>query len=137
MRIIVFLISLLVSAACYGQSTESLRITHGPWLQNLTPDGVTVCWTTNLPAVPGVWMVRSRPLNDSLIRNSTDGLINVGGTMHKVRISGLKPGLKYSYRIHSVELMKLRPYQVYYGDTIKGKECSFTTLNPNKISTRL
>ncbi|MFA5815103.1 MAG: FN3 domain-containing metallophosphoesterase family protein [Bacteroidales bacterium] len=127
---------LFLVASLFGQSTESLRITHGPWLQNLTTDGVTVYWTTNLPAVPGVWMIRAKPLKDSLIRNSTDGLINAGGTLHKVRISGLHPGMKYAYKVHSIELMKFRPYQVYYGDTVKGKEFSFTTLNPASKTTR-
>jgi hypothetical protein len=137
MRINILLIFFLFAAiGLFGQSTESLRITHGPWLQNLTQDGVTVCWTTNLPAVPGIWMVRKKPLNDSLVRNSTDGLIDAGGTLHKVRITGLKAGITYSYRIHSVELMKLRPYQVYFGDTVKGKVFSFITQNPDKESTR-
>ncbi len=137
MRINILLTAFLcVVLNSFGQSTESLRITHGPWLQNLTQEGVTVCWTTNLPAVPGVWLVRTRPQSDSLIRNSTDGLINAGGTLHKVRITGLKPGLSYAYRIHAVELMKLRPYQVYYGDTVKGKEFKFTTHNVLKESTR-
>ncbi len=126
----------LLHTAAFSQSIESLRITHGPWLQNMTSDGVTVCWTTNLPAVPGVLMIRAKPLADSLVRNSTDGLINAGGTLHKVRISGLKPGLKYAYKLHSVELMKLRPYQIYYGDTIKGKEFSFITQDPAKKTTR-
>lgn len=128
--------SLFLFASLFGQTTESLRITHGPWLQNLTTGGVTVCWTTNLPSVPGVWLLRDKPSTDSLIRNSTDGLINVGGTLHKVRISGLQPGIKYTYKLQSVELLKLRPYQVYYGDTVKSKVFSFTTLNPDKKSTR-
>ncbi|MCX6223583.1 MAG: metallophosphoesterase [Bacteroidia bacterium] len=127
---------LFLFSSAFGQSIESLRITHGPWLQNLTTDGVTICWTTNLPAVPGVWMVRSKPQADSLIRNSTDGLINAGGTLHKVRISGLQSGIKYAYRVHSVELMKLRPYQIYFGDTVKGKEYSFTTQDITKKNTR-
>ncbi|TSA37197.1 MAG: metallophosphoesterase family protein [Porphyromonadaceae bacterium] len=132
----ILIASLFLFASAFGQSTESLRITHGPWLQNLTAEGVTVCWTTNLPAVPGVWMIRTKPQTDSLVRNSTDGLINAGGTIHKVRISGLQPGMKYAYKLHSVELMKFRPYQIYYGDTVKGKEFSFTTQNHTKDTTR-
>lgn len=128
--------SLFLCASLIGQSIESLRITHGPWLQNLTADGVTVCWTTNIPAVPGVWMIRTKPQSDSLVRNSTDGLINAGGTLHKVRISGLESGMKYFYRLHSVELMKFRPYQIYFGDTLKGKEFSFTTQSRLKDTTR-
>jgi acid phosphatase type 7 len=135
-KIILFITLISVMDCSFGQSIESLRITHGPWLQNLTSDGVTVCWTTNMPAVPGVWMVSVAPGKDSLIRNSTDGLIDAGGTLHKVRLSGLQSGIKYTYRVSSVELLKLRPYQIYYGDTLKGKEFSFTTMNPNLKTTR-
>jgi hypothetical protein len=46
----------------------------------------------------------------------------------------LEPGRTYHYRANSVEILKLRPYQVYYGDTLNGKEFSFTTLNPEKES---
>jgi hypothetical protein len=133
--------TLLIPLIClctfsFGQSIESLRITHGPWLQNMTTTGVTVCWTTNLPAVPGVWMVGAKPQSDLLIRNSTDGQIDAGGTIHKVRITGLQPGMKYSYKIQAVEILKLRPYQIYYGDTIKGKVFTFTTQDPTKKTTR-
>lgn len=126
----------VLSCGLSAQSIESLRITHGPWLQNLSQDGVTVCWTTNLPAVPGVKLTQRTPLPDSLVRNSTDGLINAGGTLHKIRISGLEPGKTYHYRPHSVEILKLRPYQVYYGDTLTGKEFSFSTLSSLKDTVR-
>jgi hypothetical protein len=122
-----------VAIACsvYAQSTESLKVTHGPWLQNQTSDGVTVCWMTNLPAVPGVLVSGLTPAKDSLVRNSTDGMIDAGGILHKVRITGLKPGNRYSYRLFSVELMKFRPYQVYYGDTVRSKAFDFRTADPS------
>ena len=44
--------------------------------------------------------------------------------------------MKYSYRVNSVELLKLLPYQIYFGDTVKGRAFSFTTLNPSKDTTR-
>ncbi|MFA5816334.1 MAG: hypothetical protein WC865_12005 [Bacteroidales bacterium] len=69
-------------------------------------------------------------MSDSLIRNSTDGLINAGGTLHKVRISGLQPGMKYTYKLHSVELIKLRPYQIYYGDIVDNFETESQLLGP-------
>jgi predicted MPP superfamily phosphohydrolase len=130
------IITVLLAGRLFGQSIEPLRITHGPWLQNMTTDGVTVCWTTNLPAVPGVLLVRPKPASDSLIRNSTDGLINAGGTLHQVRLNWLVPGTEYSYKVQAAELMKLRPYQIYYGDTVRSKEFTFTTQNPAKKSIR-
>jgi len=135
-KILVSAFLLLSSVILSAQSTESLRITHGPWLQNVTKDGATVCFTTNLPAVPGVLLTSRGTLPDTLIRNSTDGMIDAGGTLHKVRISGLEPGKSYSYKVNPVEILKLKPYQVYYGDTIKSKEYKFTTQNNINKTTR-
>jgi acid phosphatase type 7 len=126
-----FLFVLAICLQLFGQSTEPLRIIHGPWLQHLTGKEVTVCFTTNLPAVPGVLLGDGGSPADSLIRNSTDGLVNVGMSIHKVRISELKPGNRYVYRICAVEILKHRPYQVYFGDTLRGKEFQFTTADQN------
>ncbi|MFH0760047.1 MAG: FN3 domain-containing metallophosphoesterase family protein [Bacteroidota bacterium] len=135
-RFIVSSFLLLSPVILFAQSTESLRITHGPWLQNVTKEGATVCFTTNLPAVPGVLLTSRGTLPDTLIRNSTDGMIDAGGTLHKVRISGLEPGKSYSYKVNPVEILKLKPYQVYFGDTIKSKEYKFTTQNNVNKTTR-
>ncbi|HBB92867.1 MAG TPA: hypothetical protein DC042_14425 [Bacteroidales bacterium] len=134
-------LSTLVIYICFplfavAQSVTPLSITHGPWLQNLTADGVTVCFTTNAPAVPGVLLTQRKPLPDSLVRNSTDGMIDAGGILHRVRITGLEPGKTYSYKVCPVELLKLRPYQVYYGDTVRGKEFNFTTHSSLSKTTR-
>jgi len=135
-KYVLFAALMLGSLNLTGQSIQSLRITHGPWLQNLTRDGVTVCFTTNVPVVPGVLLISADGKPDSLVRNSTDGMIDAGGTLHKVRISGLKPGATYRYKVNPVEILKFKPYQVYYGDTLKSKEYSFTTQNPDKKTTR-
>jgi hypothetical protein len=135
-KILVSVLCLLASVALSAQSTEPLRITHGPWLQNVTENGATVCFTTNLPAVPGVLLTSRGSLPDTLIRNSTDGMIDAGGTLHKVRISGLEPGKPYSYKVNPVEILKMKPYQGYFGDNIKSKEYKFTTQNNIKKTTR-
>lgn len=105
---------------------ENLLVTHGPYLQNLSSTGVTIVWTTNRPAVPGVYLSGGK-FSKSYIRNSTDGIINGGGTLHKVRIDGLEAGTKYDYSINSVQIMKYQAYKIYYGDTLTSKVFSFTT----------
>jgi predicted MPP superfamily phosphohydrolase len=105
---------------------ENLRMTSGPWLQNMTPTGVTVCWTTNRPAVPSVNLVLPDG-SKSFVRNSHDGSIDAGGTLHKIRIEGLQPGTAYKYSPYTVQIMKYQAYKVYYGDTLSGKYISFTT----------
>jgi hypothetical protein len=67
---------------------DNFTIAHGPWIQNLSPTGLTLMWTTNKPAVPGV-TITAPDGTARFIRNSTDGIVNGGGTLHKVRIDGL------------------------------------------------
>ncbi len=64
----------------------------------------------------------------SLYRNSHDGIIDGGGTLHKVRIDGLQPASSYKYSLNSVQILKYQAYKVYYGDTLKGKQISFSTM---------
>jgi predicted phosphodiesterase len=105
---------------------ENLIITHGPWLQNLDANGVTIIWTTNKPAIPGVNVTGPDGIK-KFIRNSHDGIIDGGGTLHKVRVEGLEPGNTYKYSIHSVQVMKYQAYKVYYGDTLARKTETFMT----------
>ncbi|MCU0456410.1 MAG: metallophosphoesterase [Bacteroidales bacterium] len=105
---------------------DNFLVTHGPWLQNMGAGGVTVIWTTNKPAIPGI--VLTLPDGSSrLVRNSTDGIIDGGGILHKVRVDGLQPGTSYKYNLHSVQVLKYQAYKVYYGDTVLGKSISFST----------
>lgn len=105
---------------------ENLRITHGPYLQNLSGNAVTVIWTTNKPAVPGINLTAPDG-QKRFIRNSTDGSIDGGGTLHKVRIEGLEAGKVYTYSVNAVQIMKYQAYKIYYGDTLAVKPEAFST----------
>lgn len=106
---------------------ENLVITHGPYIQNLTTNGVTIIWLTNKPAVPGVYISGGK-FENRLFRNSHDGITDGGGTIHKVRIDGLEPGTSYKYRINSIEIMKYQAYKIYYGDTLTARALNFSTI---------
>ncbi len=134
----VFTISLLVfslHAGAQNIDNNNLRVIHGPWLQNLGENGVTIMWTTNKAAVPAVVITDSEGTSRT-VRNSTDGIINGGGVLHKVRIEGLEAGAHYKYKPSSVEISRYQPYKVYYGDTLSRKEYSFTTLDKDKKEIR-
>lgn len=120
------LIFLAITTICYAQDNEEFIVTHGPYLQNPGSDGVTIVWTTSKAAVPGINLTNPDG-QITFIRNSSDGITDGGGTLHKVRIEGLKPGTSYKYSLHSVQILKYQPYKVYYGDTLKGKDVSFVT----------
>ena len=86
--------------------------------------GVTIIWTTNKPAVPGVNLT-SPDGKVRFIRNSHDGIIDGGGLVHKVRVDGLEPGNTYKYSISSVQILKYQAYRIYYGDTLSRRAESF------------
>lgn len=121
-------VCLCLFTGSYAQipDNDNFIVTHGPWLQKMDISGVTVIWTTNKPAIPGI--VLTLPDGSSrFIRNSTDGIIDGGGTLHKVRVNDLLPGTTYKYNLHSVQVLKYQAYKVYYGDTLLGKNMSFIT----------
>jgi UDP-2,3-diacylglucosamine pyrophosphatase LpxH len=118
---------LAIKSFSQGIDNDNFVVTHGPWLQNLGTSGVTIIWTTNKPAVPGITLT----LPDSktrFVRNSHDGIIDGGGTLHKVHIEGLLPATTYKYSLNSVQILKYLAYKIYYGDTLSGNQISFNTL---------
>jgi predicted phosphodiesterase len=83
-------------------------------------------WHTNRPAIPSV-IISGPDGQQRIVRNSTDGIIDGGGTLHKVRIDGLTMGTEYKYQTVSKQLMKYQPYKIFYGDTLVSKDNVFTT----------
>jgi acid phosphatase type 7 len=122
------LIFVVLFAKSFSQNIDNddFIVTHGPYLQDLTGDGVTVIWSTNKPAVPGIRLTAPDGTT-RFIRNSHDGLYDAGKVLHKVRISGLEPGITYRYSLHSVQLLKFQAYRIYYGDTLVTRAEVFTT----------
>jgi len=107
---------------------SSLAVTHGPYLQELTSDGVTVLWTTNNPCVGRVeYGIDGLTQVAQTVRH---GMVNANTTHHAVRITGLKPGQKYQYRLASTEIVKFGAYNTTLGKTIDSGTHAFTTLNP-------
>lgn len=107
------------------------KIIHGPWLQNPGENGITVMWVTNKECVP--WLKYGQDKDSFIsVQNSHYGLFDASQTLHKIRITGLEPGTKYQYQIFSKEILKFKPYKVYYGDTVRSRRFSFTTLDSNK-----
>jgi len=131
------ILAFVLQNAAFSQviDNENLTVTHGPWLQNLDATGVTIFWTTNKQAVPGV-NITGPDGKIRFVRNSHDGIVDGGGTLHKVRVDGLEPGTIYKYSVHSVQIMKYQAYKVYYGDTLVRKTVSFTTpaLRSDKVN---
>ncbi len=104
-------------------AAQEFRITHGPYLCDMSQDGVTVVWTTSRPALS--W-VEASPA-DSLAPappqprhyQTVAGRKLAGRTLHAVRVRGLQPGTDYRYRIFSQEVLSWPDVNnVTYGKTV-------------------
>jgi predicted phosphodiesterase len=121
-------------------AAEPIVITHGPYLQNLACDEVTIVWTTNNVAVS--WVELAPDDNSDFYFTerpkffaSKNG-IKLENVVHAVKVRGLKPATRYRYRILSQEVREHRSWHVYYGDIaasdVYNKEpLSFVTLSDN------
>jgi predicted phosphodiesterase len=127
----VFILLLIITLGSYSQEidNENFIISHGPYIQNLGISGVTIIWTTNKPAIPGI-KISGPDGKTRFVRNSHDGIVDGGNILHKVRIDGLESGITYEYSIVSVQVLKYQAYKIYYGDTLIRKTESFTTPSP-------
>jgi predicted phosphodiesterase len=114
-----------------AQNEENIKINHGPYLQNSSETGISIVFSTNELAVPGVivWDNNGQKL---VIQNSKDGLIDVGKGTHKVRIKNLSPGTSYKYQAFAVPIKDYQAYKCSYGDTIYSSLNSFTTFSSAK-----
>ncbi len=116
----------------------SVKITHGPYLQNLSENEVTVVWTTDKPCKSWVEFSKKEDGKNfyyQLPRKayaSQDGLCCVD-TLHRVTITGLEKNTTYFYRVLSQEVKELLPYRPVLGNIVSTdiwkKPLTFTTLD--------
>ncbi|MCL1892901.1 MAG: metallophosphoesterase [Holophagaceae bacterium] len=123
----IILALLLFPLSIVAQESQ-LVVTHGPYLQELSVDGVTVLWTTNSPCVGRVEYGSGESFQ--MAQSVRHGLVNANTTNHAVRITGLKPGQKYQYRLVSTDIVKFGAYNTTLGKTDTSPTYSFSTLNP-------
>lgn len=150
MKKLLFLLAGL--ALSLAAAAQDFKITHGPYLCDMTRDGVTVVWTTSKPALS--WVEAGEDDGRSFYSErhpsyyeTVAGRKQAGRTLHRVRIRGLKPGTGYCYRILSQEVTAWpNGNNVSYGKTVasdvyrrrpfrfrtfpaEGAACSFIVLN--------
>ena len=97
---------------------QSFEITHGPYLQYLTTDEVTVNWSTSKNAISWVEYYERDSSNfyqkeREKKYSATDGLKNIS-KLHSVTLRNLRPGTEYAYRIYSQEVKE----DMSFGSTV-------------------
>lgn len=112
----------------------SATVLHGPYLHAPTDSSATISWTTDLPSSARVIFGVNGQLNRSA-HASEHGMLTVG-TVHSVRLSGLKPGQRYEYRVVNAPVFELTGYWPKTGIEKQSETFSFTTFDPRKTSVR-
>ena len=80
--------------AAFAQ-TQTIQITNGPAVQNVSPTAATVTWSTNVPAGTVV-KYGTNPNNlDQTAQQSW------GGTNHSAQLSNLQPSTMYFFQVQS------------------------------------
>lgn len=139
MKRFLFFVFLFVVLGAFAQ--EKLAITHGPYLQHLGENGVTIIWTTNRNAVSWVelapddnthFYLKERPKYYS----AEYGFKDVS-TLHIIRLNNLEQGTTYRYRVYSQEVLSHQGTKVQYGTVAATKvyganPLKFTTTDPSK-----
>lgn len=148
-RLFMYILCLLPFCVAVAQD---IKITHGPYLCDMTSEGVTIVWTTNKPALSWVeiapddnksFYATERPKHFETIA----GRKLADKTLHRVRIKNLNAGTNYRYRIFSKEVLDMKSNNnVIYGKTAasnvfrnkpflfrtypeSGENCSFLVFN--------
>lgn len=120
---------------------EAIRIEHGPYLQDVSENEATIVWTANRPSIGWVELA---PDDSSHFYGTTREMIydtKIGiktiGRRHVVRLTGLRPGMRYRYRACVREVLKHERNQVHYGnnaatDVYSKKPLTFKTSDHEK-----
>ena len=101
------------------------------YLQNPAVDGITVMWLTNVPCHSWV-EYGTDSMNMQKAQTWVEGIAMAYNTMNRIRITDLKPGTRYFYRVCSREITLYQPYEKQFGETAVGKISYFTTLDDSK-----
>lgn len=115
---------------------DDFRFGHGPYLQCMETNEVTVFFTTNKKAFSWVELDMGDGSAPKRFYTTTDGLVHAYDTRNAIRITGLAPGTEYRYRLVSKEMKEFHPYKIVYGDSIASHWETFSTFpeNPDSCS---
>lgn len=122
-------------------TAQSVKITHGPYLQAVGQNEVTIVWTTDKDAVSWVELAGEGSESFYAMERAryydTKNGNRIIGKLHKVRIGGLEEGAVYRYRVFSKEVLSHIGHKVQYGnvastDVYSKKPLEFRTLDSEK-----
>jgi len=134
-------VQLLIAAPALAQNENApfkvhdtkAVIMHGPYLLAPTDTSATIVWETDTPSAPKVIYGIGNDLNLEAVPEK-DGMVPVG-KVQTVRLTGLKPGRTYHYRVVSTRVVRVNPYWPELGHPVESAVDSFTTFDAQKPGT--
>ena len=108
---------------------------HGPWLTLPSGTEMTVTWITRVPCAGGIEYWEKGSTNRIERWAVRAGLLDCTREVQSFRLTGLKPGTAYEYRLLSHADKYTTPWAYYVG---RGQETySFRTVDPKRDSYRV
>lgn len=139
----ILLLLCLISGSLTAQNRENIKITHGPYLCDMTDSGVSIVWTTDKPALSWVELApdgedhfygKERPK----YFDTRAGRKRANDTVHHVRLNKLEAGTTYRYRVFSQEVLSwpsndwVTLGQIASSSVYRKEPLQFTTFDNNK-----
>lgn len=106
---------------------------RGPYLSAPTDTSALIVFMTDMPAHVSVLYGSDGRLDREAVQ-AKDGMLAVG-TLHTVRLGGLRPGTRYQYRLRVTPVLELLSYWPKKGKPTESAAFSFTTLDRRAAST--
>jgi acid phosphatase type 7 len=120
----------LLRAAELETSPAGLALTTAPSLQNPGPDAITVAIGVNSPSTAWIEYGETEQLGH-IADGACDGLKPFDALAHSIRLTGLRPGQRYYYRVHACPIDFRTAYDIRRGEPIQTEVFSFRTFDPN------
>ncbi len=123
-----------------AQAQEWLKA--GPYLQELSEDGVTIVFENTIKPFSWVELRRIGSTSVTKYYDDRDGQHQIYSEViapqqaaplqnFTIRVDGLQPATQYEYRVCTQLVNWVQPYSASVGDVYEGDWYTFTTLDPN------
>ena len=110
---------LFFAMLCITSSVFAIKITYGPYIQNVTEDSFTLVWTTDKDAVSWVEIAPKDGNHFYAFERPKYFQTTLGrkciGKLHRITIPNLDKGATYQYRIYSQEVTSEKGSRPLYG----------------------
>lgn len=107
----------------------AFRLTSAPVLANVGDDGVTVIVGVSGPSAVAVSYGETAEKLDQIAYGEHGGLNSFDDRVHKVRLTGLKPGTRYFYRVEAQAVKFHNAYKIERGEKVASEIGEFQTLD--------